>query len=543
MDPRLVAYHDARIADLNLDVARGLANTHLKSAAAYVNSILESAFRNHPQGLEYIGMSRATPHEEFQEYSRKRKAKNSQKTQFRSYDLSKSTKAVYKIHFRHKGTDLENVFLAVPYADNARGLYVRGTRYNVSPVINDVVFSVGTDSVFCRLMRARVSFKNTSHRFIADGDIALSTIIYSSLHNEKQPPVKERLVTCHTSLLLYTFAKMGYSKAMEHYLGFVPDIGEGEAFLDAHPNTEWVICRSLERQPKTSRLDKYEPVKTFLAVRREDFSLKVKDIVGGYFYIADNFSNKLETDHLEDTLMWRTLLGYSLFARTDHYGRIIQRTNNHMSSLDNYIDTIVTNKLMDMGYECTDIYTFFGIIQDEYAKWRMGVSDSIITAYGKELSVLYWVMLDITSSIFKLYFNLTNGDKEMSTTDVKKAISQHLGITQFYMLSSGKHAELSNEVTTSTIAPFKLTSAVVPQAETARDRSEKSHKTVSTTDESKAMHISIMEVHSHVEIQKAEGTGRTKLNPFVRTDPKGRILRWEKHRAEMDHAQQLIAGQ
>ena len=189
--------------------------------------------------------------------------------------------------------------------------------------------------------------------------------------------------------------------------------------------------------------------------------------------------------------------------------------------------------------------SFFAIIYRNFNDWMLEATDRISSMYDKKLSVLYWVLLDITSSIFNLYFKLTAGDKEMSTTDVKKTISQHVNIGLFYMLASGEHAELSNETTSSSCAAFKLTSPIVPQADPARDnkkggRRTSSKRTTSLHDPSKSCDVSIMEVGSHVFIQKKEGTGRSKINPFVMTDEKGRILRREELRSILDQAQALI---
>lgn len=546
MQPRLAKHFDQSIPSLNLKIARGLAAHDLKGAAQYVKFIIESAFKNNPQNVSFVRCEPATALEEHAEYIKRRKSKNSQNTYVSQFDLAKSTKLVMKYYFKHGDKELDPYYLAIPYPDETGGLLVRGTRYNVTPVIADQVFSVGVDNVFTRLARAKVTFKKTTYSYYADNTLEIASVLYSKIYNGQLPPLKERLVSCHTPILLYVLCKMGFTKGMEYFLGFKPLVVREHdlaSTLDKYPANNFVVCKTQARtRPRTCRMTTYTPTDLVLLIPPAQYTQKTKNVLASFYYILDHFPEVQDLQEMDDTAFWRRHLGYSLFNVHDSVARIMQQADSHMASLDNYIDMIVTEELRSLGFECEDIYTFFSIIFENFSDWMLEVQDKISSMYDKKLSILYWVLLDITSAIFNLYFKLTAGDKVMSTEDVKRAIAYHINTGLFYMLASGTHAELSNETTSSSCAAFKLTSPIVPQSETARDpkKGSKGRHSISLHDPSKQCDVSIMEVCSHVYIQKKEGTGRSKINPFVNLDETGRIIRRQSLKPAMDAAQRKI---
>lgn len=541
MEQRLIDFFDKTTPDLNPLISHGLATADVKDAALYIDRVIDSVFRNKPQGLTYLHYERATPEEEYFEFSKKKKSRGKQKTTKRVYDLAKSNKYMVKYFFEHNGVKLDPFYLAIPYCTDAGMIMVRGTKYTITPVLTDSVFSVGIDNIFTRLLRAKVTFRKDIHYFKVDDKRELAQVLWSKIHNAKPPPVANRIATCNTPLLLYAFCKFGFSEAYKHFMGFVPVVGDRESItIASHPPEEWVICESgVIGKPKTSRLKDYVPSTLRLAIRRTDFSLKVKNLIGSFFFILDHFPNQVVASSLEDVGNWQHVLGLMLFSIHESAGKIRASVRSHMASLDNYIDTIVESKLLDLGYHCNNIYTFFEIVLDNFNEWMKDASDKIVSMYGKELNVLYWLLLDVTNNICKLYFKLTASEKVLALSDIKKMMSTQINTGLFFKLTSG-HAEMSVSSTSSSCKVFKITSSLVSQSATARTKGGKKPNQTSMDDPAKALHVSLAEFASHLYIQKVEGTGRSRLNTCVQVDDKRRMLRNPLFIDMLDRTQRMI---
>lgn len=543
MEQRLIDFFDATTPDLNPLIAHGLASADVKDAALYVHKVIESVFRNEPQGLKYLGNERATPKEEYIEFSKKKKSRGKQKTSKRVYDLARSNKYMMKYYFEHNGVKLDPFYLAIPYCTGAGMIMVRGTKYTITPVLTDPVFSVGIDNIFTRLLRAKVTFRKDIHYFKVDGKRELAQVLWSKIHNAKAPLVANRIATCNTPLLLYTFCKFGFAEAYRRFIGIVPIVGNRETINTlTYPADQWVICETGIGQagrPKTSRLKDYTPSTMRIAIKRSDFTHKVKNLIGSFFFILDHFPNQVVQSSLEDIGNWQHILGLMLFSMHESVGRIRASVKSHMASLDNYIDTIVESKLLDLGYRCDNIYTFFSIVLDNFNEWMKDASDKIVSMYGKELNVLYWLLLDVTNNICNLYFKLTASEKVLTLSDIKKTMSTQINTGLFFKLTSG-HAEMSVSSTSSSCKVFKITSGLVSQSATARSKGGKKSNQTSMDDPAKALHVSLAEVGSHLYIQKSEGTGRSRLNPCIEVDEKRRILRDPALITMLDLTQQLV---
>ena len=83
MDSRLCELIDADTPKLNPVLAEGLAVRDMKYVEAYINDVFKSAARGFPPGLTYVGYTRCTPQEEFEQLT---KIKNNK----RQFDVARS---------------------------------------------------------------------------------------------------------------------------------------------------------------------------------------------------------------------------------------------------------------------------------------------------------------------------------------------------------------------------------------------------------------------------------------------------------------------
>jgi hypothetical protein len=84
----------------------------------------------------------------------------------------------------------------------------------------------------------------------------------------------------------------------------------------------------------------------------------------------------------------------------------------------------------------------------------------------------------------------------------------------------------------------KITSMLVPQSASNRQSQRKDRAVLN--DPSKRLHVSVAEVGGYSNLPKSEPSGRSRINPHVRIDPKGVVLRKPEYVEMLDQIQELI---
>lgn len=500
MFPRSVLTQiDNETPKINPDIANGLVIKHLKHVEDYVDSIIKSAAQGFPAGLKYDGCRRTTPIEEFREAT---KIKSNRSV----FDVSKSDLYLMEYNFSFMGEKLPPIYMYLPYVTTAGTIYLSGARYVISPVLADRVISITPTSVFVRLLKARLMFNRDPYYFLASEVRENVQIAYSLLYNKKaisgvnnKPSVKAQCTLIH-----YLFCKYGFKETFKRFLNIEPIVGYDEINTDNYNPDEWVICSSLKIPPKNYGKRIYEASNIKLAIRKEEYTTNVKNYVGGFFYIVDHFPQRIKIEYLDNTRLWMTLLGLLIWSDSVSEGKLHSDINDHILSLDEYIDLLVKDKLLAIGYQINDIYELFALVINKFDEWLLSSNDKVNTMYDKELSVLYYVCYNIIEAIFSLYFNLKASQRKApDVKDIKNKMTKYLKPGTIYKLTR-LHGEVSTTSTSGDNKFFRLTCMLVPQTSTnkARSRDKKS-----TTDQAKRLHASIAEIGSFCALPKSAPDG------------------------------------
>ncbi len=544
MDKQLAALVDVDTPKLNPKLANGLATIHMPRVEEYVDQVFSLTAKGFPPGLEYHGYKRCTPQEEFRERTRRRDNRQ-------VFDIAKSDIYMVKYFFKYRGIDgvlkdLPEMFLYLPYVNDGGTITLGGSLFTISPVLADRVISVGISNVFIRLLRGKVTFMRTPHQIYVDDKRETIQVTHGLIYNKNERQKKfETTIKINSVLPHYLFCKFGVRETFKKYGNTDIVIGGDEIDVKAYPPEEWAICESMydklrhaNVKPKALSRGVYQPTTVRVAIRRQEFTPLVRQLVGGFFYVVDHFPDRLTLEHIEATSFWKIMLGNILISGRVNAGILFNDMDEHINSLDEYIDIPVAVNLRDIGINIGDFYDLMVVVMERFSDWTLEAGDNINSLYNKELSVLYYVMYEITSAIFKLYFKLKAGaNKVMNEKEIINIFKTHLRTGLIFSITK-MHGEISASSYSGDNKALKFTSILVPQQETNRLKSRKGRTAIE--DPTKRLHVSVAEVGGYTNIPKSEPSGRSRLNILVEIDSKNVIKRNQQLIPLLDDVSELL---
>lgn len=539
MDPQVAALMDLDTPKLNPLLAEGLAAGHMQRVEEYVDQVFTLTAKGFPPGLEYHGYKRCTPQEEFRERTRRRDNRQ-------VFDIAESHIYMVSYHFKYMGKDLPEMFLYLPYVGDAGTIKLGGSLFTISPVLADRVISVGISNVFIRLLRGKVTFMRTPHQIYADDKRETVQITHGLIYNKNDRQKRfETTIKINSVLPHYLFCKYGVKETFKKYGNTDIVIGGPEITPESHPASDWVICESMYDKmrhagvkPKALSRAIYDPTVIRVAVRRNDFTPLVRQLVGGFYYVVDHFPDRLTLEHIEATSFWKIMLGNILISGRVNAGILFTDMDEHINSLDEYIDIPVAVNLRDIGIHINDFYDLMVVVMEKFSDWTLEAGDNINSLYNKELSILYYVMYEITSAIFKLYFKLKAGaNKIMNEKEVINIFRTHLRTGLIFSIRK-MHGEITASSYSGDNKALKFTSVLVPQQDTNRLKSRKGRTGIE--DPTRRLHVSVAEVGGYSNIPKSEPSGRSRLNLFLKVDHKNVVQRDPKLVPLLDQVEQML---
>jgi len=535
MDSELARLIELDTPKLSPLICNGLAIEHMKDIDKYVDQMFRVASKGFPEGLTYNGFKRCTPQEEFYEVTKKKGPK-------RTFDVARSDIFMVKFFFTYKGEELPPRYINLPFVSDAGCIVLGGSRFNISPILSDRVISVGVSNIFVRLLRARLTFERTSQHYIIDGRRETVQTVWALIYNKSARMKKLRpTVKANTTMMHYLFCKYGFADTFLRFGNCRPVLGGEEINKTSYPEEEWVICSSTQAKPKYWK-GYYTPAIVRVAVRKEELTPAVRNMLGGFFYIADYFPTRIVPERIKsvnEKREWMVLMGHILFSGTIHEGELHDAIADHLASLDAYLDDILISKLFDIGVEVNDIYQLFAVIVEKFNDWLLAAADKVNSMLDKELSIRYYTMYQISAAIFNLYFKLKAASKkDLTAKEIITMMNMTLKTGLVYSMTRN-HGEVSTISSPGDNKAFKITSMLVPQAGSNRLNGKKDRTMIS--DPAMRLHSSVAEIGCYANLPKSAPDGRSRINPFLDVGPKGEVLRKPEHIELMDQVQAMIA--
>lgn len=514
----LQALIDESTPKLNPKIANGLAVDHLKHVESYVDSVFRVAADGFPPGLTYDGCSRCSPSKEYEIVTRKRGSDC-------VFDIAKNYMYYMEYRFSFNGEPIRPRHIQLPYVEDGGVLYISGSRHIISPVISDRVISVPDTNIFVRLLKAKNLYHRETYHFSTNqigGRLESAQVVWSMIYNGKKETSNSRSrVKANTTIAHYLFCKYGFSETMVKFAGCIPIVGDDDITEENYPSDKWIICESSGIRIKSMGSYKKSPIR--IAIRKDEYKPIVKSLIAGFFYVIDRFSTRSSHVEIEQPSMWRILLGIILYGPDHSEGKLLSEINEHISSIDKYVDGIVQEQLRRIGYDCSDIYELFALILSKFDEWMLESDIKGNSKYGKELSVLYFVCSDISRSIFGLYFELRSSKrKDLNKDKIEKLMAKHLRPGAIYGLNK-THGEVSTGGYSGDNKALRTTLILVPQSETSKRGKSKGHQ--STSDPSTLFDASMAEVNVITAMSKAAPSGVSRVSPYLAVDEAGLIIR------------------
>lgn len=527
IDPFLNPLVDNASPKLNPDLARGLAVKHIPEAEAYVDSVFRAVARGFPPIIQYIKGERCTPQQTFDEITKRKSNK-------RTFDVATSN--LYMMRYIFRVGDEEVVrHISLPYVGDAGVIFLGGSRFVISPILADRVISILSTNMFVRLIRAKVTFERMSSHYMADGRRETAQVAWSLIYNKNPKLLKTKpIIRANTTLVHYLFCKYGFTETFAQF-GCRPVIGNQTTITkEFYPEKDWIICSSVQIKPKTYTPKAYIPTQVRVAILRSEYNQAVKNLVCGFFYVVDHFPARIQPElkYVDNKRLWMVLMGHLLFSSSLGEGRLGDDVEEHIRSLDEYIDEVMRLKFKEIEMPITDIYQLFVIVIDKLNEWILGASDKVNSMYDKEFSILYYVLDEITKQINKFYFKLksasnsiklgTGTKRVLTKKEIETMMNQTIKTGMIFSITRN-HGEVSTVSSSGDNMAFKITSILVPQASSSRQKGRNDNATIK--DQSKRLHPSVAEVGSYTNLPKSEPSGQSRANLRSKLDSRGVVIK------------------
>ena len=530
MDKHTARYLEQVTPDPNPIIMNGVCGHFLKKAEDYIHNIF-SSIKNYPEGLTYEGYEVCTPYEEVQEVTRPKNNK-------RNYDIAKSTIYLVKYKFNYHGKPLLNKYIYLPYLEDDCLIHLGGAMFQLIPVLSDKVITTTHDSIFIRLLRDKLMVKRAYHFAQVNGTRFMNYIAHCTIYRNTETKVP-KTTKALTTLAHYVFIKYGFTETFKRFLGFVPTVGEEEINEHSYPPDKYVICSSTGLKPVTCLDTNYTASPIRLAIPIDRWNNETKSLVTSFYYIIDHFPTRFKPAYLDDTRLWTVLLGHVIFS--GHYGEnvLYNRIIDHFTSLNDYIDPIIAEKLSELGLKIDNLFELF-IVVILKIKELMNGNKNLNNVHNKNVEVLYHTLYDITSNIFKAVFNLNRlaVKKAVTERDIVEAFNKIIKTGAVFSLSNGKI--VTEIVSYSGEHKFiKLTSKINEQeAMTGASRGRSKRVVVGP---GKYISSSMVEVGNVLYLSKSNPSPIARINPYVNIDPRnGDIMRNPKFVEVLDNLEELL---
>jgi hypothetical protein len=389
----------------NPEVVNGIACKELPKAPQYLDSIIKSALsKSNITQLSYLGFRRLTPKEEFDSMFKTPTSKV-------VHDIAKTQAIKYEYKFQYDG-HIINKILHIPYVSKGGVLYLSGTKYHVVPVLSDTVISPSDSEVFIRLMKDKVTIKRFPKNIILDGKIVESQVNYSELYYLGNRTIVDNLGKFFTPISLYLFTHYGIRESFKR-LGFNPVFTVED---DLSEYKDMMVITTTGEKPKSHKDPHYRPHKMKIILPKEaKDNQSVMSLVTSLMYTIDILPEVVE-DLLElynsnnkqlEEKFWKIIIGKIVFKNSVSIDGIIGYMDVHIDMLDRYLDTLVIEKMSEIGIEINDFYELLEVVNERMNHWLLYNREHNSSLDNRYMDILYYLMYEIIPGLNRTIFDIT----------------------------------------------------------------------------------------------------------------------------------------
>lgn len=521
MEKALNGLFDKLVPPIGRHAIEGFAVGRMRLAEKYVDTVLRNVAKSFPPGITYDGYERCTHREEYLDHAKETSGK-------RSFNVARSSVYMVRYNFSLFGEPLSPRYVYLPFVEEPGLIWLSGSLYHMKPVLSHKVIAPMDNSVYVQLLCDKLNFFREFHQININGQDQTTTVVWSALYRKDSKTAKAAKVSiAKPTCMHYLLAKYGFTETFRRFCDFIPVIGTSKDITPAKYSYEdYVIVRSTRVKPEGYANQAYvESSDIVVAIPIHSWNAKVKAMMSGFFYVVDNFPQRLKVEYLDQTYTWMVLLGAINISSDYGDGRLYQRMEKHFISLDDYVDGIHKEKLAEQNVVINDFYGLLDAIIGNFDKWTSEAASKGNSVYGKHLDVLYSAMFGITRSIFLTSFQLIDMASDMRIgPEHRKQVER-----AFQLIKRGAIHRLtrdspivSNIDCSDENAYMRLTSQVELQEGPPTSRRQGARRKVAN--QRTHLHPSAIQFGSVLFLPKAQPQPQVRVNPYATVAPNGTVI-------------------
>lgn len=534
MDHELFDDIISELPKFNPDIAGGYAVKDMEDADQYISRIAECASNDFPPEVEYVGLRPLTPYEEANAIIKANKGGERKK----EIDIAQTDVTMSELAIRFQGDQILPRNINIPFVREAGTLWLGGSRGTIQPILADLVFSVVDNGLFVMLFRAKFTLKRANYTVLVDGESIPSFVVHGNIYQgavDKGKGVNKFTATIGH----YLFCKYGVTETFKRF--YDTDViieKKRDGLSEEYPVEDFVFFTTQGLIPPDRR-------KTAASWRATDLVLiipraAVEKNVGvsllatHFFYVVDHYPERFDLSYIELPDTWRIIMGFVIQQAKENEGKLLNKVDLHLRSLDSYVDAESKKNLLQEGVKANDLYELFihilETIQDRLQNDNSG------SMWGKYLLVKRYALSGITDSIFNFTWRLEKEQKSLRNNMLMWKLST-LITTNAFLGIQRDHGELNSVQYPGDNMIFKHTCVAIRQVNAVIRKGTKSFK---PNDPANQLHSSILGAGSICNFNKKIPDGRGNLNVFAWTDNNGMLIQNPKYTALLDQVQKEI---
>lgn len=515
----------------NKALVEGFVFNRINKAINYIDNFIKySCSSKTNTHLRYLGYKEVSPRDEIKFLFNK--------TSKVIHDIAEND--IYLVKFMFQYGDEEEVrehFFYLPYLNKGNIIHLSGNKFLVMPVLSDKVVSIGEKIIFINILTAKYSFTRSYFGIIVNDNYRRVPIINTELY-KNQVKKLEDTTKANTTVMHYMLANYGYTKTMQMLLGFVP-----KPVYDSN-NSKKMIFKTTGNVPNGYIRNKqlYQPTNIKFIVDEKDYTEEVLYCIGNMFYILDNFPDSITIDELDNTSMWRRLLGEIIHSGNHGLAYLNEKISAHFNDLNSNFDTVTINKLKDIDIDTTNLMELLVVIFRNFNNWIMNVETRSLY-YNKTYEVESFVLSHLTSRITRIVLDINKEElrvdgQKLDSKIIDKIFKKYFVTRAIFSLKKEKQYVTSIEYSGDHLY-FKNTSMVVQQES---DFININNPDVNTSERKKIV-ASMATVGSILGLSKKNPTPLIRANPYVNVDFKtGTILPHPDYNDIIENTDKLLAN-
>lgn len=539
-----------RVAPFTETIAEGLAYEHMMGRPKPIGKDDDAPLLNNtmlynervikvnqvlfPPGLKFKGSRMCTAIEHFEKITHEYQSK-------RTANIAKHGTYLVEYNFSYdcgdgRGpVDLQPRYVLLPTVRPGGLMELNGATYTVSPVLADIGYSVSRNSIFVPFRRAKLTFNRVDYRYMRDGKMEIVYVIWSTVHQEmhnRKNSDRNNRQHIESCMAHYFFCEYGVKETFKRWGGADVEI-VNRADLKNYPKAKYHIYESCVTRGRHPAGD------VCLVLPKEQCTSFTDMLVGGFYYVADTFPDRfVNMQYVDGRALWRTILGMMVFGDFEHVGKLTENIDNHMVGFNNYLDEMTMDDLAKAGIKVKNIWELLFHIMTQLAHHFYQTNREETSMYGKQLTVLRYVMEEFNSAISLLTYSF-QGRRDMvwKGTQIEDMLKKYLKLNTCIRLLTSKHNELSTVNYPGDNKIIRITSVIVPQDQA---RAANTHNRGLINDSSRLLDASIAEIGQYKNQPKSAPDGRSRIGTHVKLGKDGTIIRRDDCRELIDKTQERI---